>query len=88
MKAARLPDACVPEPGGGCSICGDEGREARVLELAEEGRDRGRVRMVDTGEEARVALDLVAGVEPGDRVVVHMGFAIGRVLDGPHGGPP
>lgn len=81
-RGADLPPACTPEPTGGCSICGDEGREAEVLEAPADGRP-GRVRMTDTGETARVALDLVAGVEAGDRVVVHMGFAIGKVRDRP-----
>lgn len=74
---------CAPEEDGSCSICGDEGRVAEVLE-AGGGAGRGRVRLEEgpeSGEERRVALDLVPRAEPGDRVVVHMGFAIGLLRD-------
>lgn len=84
--SAALPPACVPEPDDGCSICGDEGRVGVLLSLPDEGSE-GRVRMSDTGETARVALDLVAGAEPGDRLLVHMGFALALVREAPEGRP-
>lgn len=82
-----LPPACVPDERGSCSICGDEGRAADVLESGGK-RDRGLVRLADgpeAGEERRVALDLVPAVQEGDRVIVHMGFAIGLVRDDAEG---
>lgn len=78
--SASLPPACVPEPDDTCSICGDEGRVGELLSPPNEGSEA-PVRMVDTGETARVALDLLAGAQPGDRLLVHMGFAIARVRD-------
>lgn len=85
---ADLPPACVPEEEGGrCSICGDEGLEAEVVEAPEDpGAGRVRISRRDgSAEERRVAFDLLPGVEAGDRVVVHMGFAIAR-LRGDGGG--
>lgn len=78
-----LPPACTPAPGGGCSICGDEGWEAEVVELVDGGRGA-RVRSVERpgpGEERRIALDLVEDVAAGDRVIVHLGFAIAAVRE-------
>lgn len=78
-----LPPTCVPDERGSCSICGDEGLVAEVVEAAGSGSE-GRVRLEageDAGRELPVALDLVPMVEEGDRVLVHMGFAIGRVRE-------
>lgn len=78
---------CLPDEDGGCSLCGDEGLVAEIVESA--GEDgQGRVRLddgPDAGDERRVALDLVPRAEAGDRVVVHMGFAIGLVRSGEEG---
>lgn len=81
-----LPPACVPDEDGRCSVCGDEGLVGEVLELGEDGM--GRVRLERPGREAdpdapgeAVALDLLEEVAPGDRVVVHMGFAIARIRE-------
>jgi len=68
------PPSCVPGPAGSCSICGDEGLEGEVVSV-----DPGRVRLARGVEE--VALDLVEDVRPGDRVVVHLGFAIAKVRE-------
>lgn len=89
MRPSSLPPACLPDRERRCSLCGDAGWVGEVLEI-ETGHPMGRVRMED-GEKAAsargrvrtVALDLVEGVEPGDRVVVHMGFAIARLREGP-----
>lgn len=86
-----MPPACVPEEDDSCSLCGDEGLVAEVLEAPRrEGRGRVRISRPDgTGEERRIAFDLLPNVEAGDRVVVHMGFAIGRVREAgsaPRGG--
>lgn len=78
-----MPPTCVPEEDDSCSLCGDEGLVAEVLEAPGRG-GRGRVRMSRPGgtrEERRIAFDLLPDVKPGDRVVVHMGFAIGRVRE-------
>lgn len=78
-----MPPPCVPEEDDSCSLCGDEGLVAEVLETPRRG-GRGRVRISrpdGTGEERRVAFDLLPDVKAGDRVVVHMGFAIGRVRE-------
>lgn len=81
-----LPPACVPDERGRCSVCGDEGLVGEVLALGEDGM--GRVRLARPGREAdpdapgeSVALDLLEEVAPGDRVVVHMGFAIARIRE-------
>lgn len=105
-ETPSLPPACAPGPSGGCSICGDEGLEAEILELLDGGRSArvriearragraGRVEPAgadETGsrggvsdgatepEERVVALDLLDGVTAGDRIVVHLGFAIAAV---------
>lgn len=77
---------CPPDDGR-CSVCGDEGRVAEIVEAA--GEDgQGRVRLEagpDAGDERRAALDLVPRARVGDRVVMHMGFAIGLVRNGEEG---
>lgn len=78
-----LPPACRPGPedaGNGCSICGDEGREGTVVRLLDDGRTA-RVRLAD-GDVTDVALDLLHAVRPGDRLIVHLGFAIATVREG------
>lgn len=73
-----LPPPCTPGDGEGCSICGDQGLEGEVMELSADARS-GRVRLPDG--ERRVAFDLLHDVHPGDRVIVHLGFAIGLVRE-------
>lgn len=46
------------------------------------GRGMGQVRVAGTGALLTVCLDLVEGVREGDWVLVHMGFAIGRIEEG------
>lgn len=80
-----LPPACVPEEHRACSVCGDEGLLGEVLE-APNGEAMGRVRLeresaAGGGLEQVVAFDLLEDVGVGDRVVVHMGFAIARVRE-------
>lgn len=74
---------CIPDETGHCGVCGDRGLVARVLEVLDDG-PAARVRLEEPGregEEAEVALDLLGGVAPGDRIVVHMGFAIAAVRE-------
>lgn len=73
MSGAHVP-AC-DGPGGSCRVCGDEALPGRVVAL--DARERTATVAFAQGT-ATVALDLVeAGV--GDTVLVHLGFAIGRV---------
>ena len=67
---------CEVTPDGHCTVCGDQALVARVISVdgaarAAEVELEGAVRVV--------ALDLVDGVRPGDAVLVHQGFAIGRM---------
>lgn len=58
-----------------CSLCGDEALPAVVLALHADAT-------ADVESECatqRVALDLVDGVQVGDTILVHQGFAITRV---------
>jgi hydrogenase maturation factor len=72
-----LPDVCLPDEGGSCSVCADQGLIGQVLEVR---RGAAQVRIGRGVQE--VAVDLIDPVRPGDRVVVHLGFAIARVQDG------
>lgn len=84
-----MPPACVPEDDATCSICGDEGLVGEVIE-APARAGSGRVALEGPeGEiqERRVAFDLLPEVAAGDRVVIHMGFAIARLRDEGEGGP-
>ncbi len=71
--------ACAPEEGASCAICADEGIVMEVIDLPAPGVARVRA---PGGRPARaVAIDLLEDVRPGDRLVVHLGFAIARVRD-------
>lgn len=70
--------ACAPDEFGSCSICADEGRIGEVVSVEGEGLGAVGHVLVD-GAEEEVALDLLDGVRPGERLVVHLGFAIARV---------
>ncbi|MBW3660680.1 MAG: HypC/HybG/HupF family hydrogenase formation chaperone [Gemmatimonadetes bacterium] len=76
----RFPTApaCIPDEAGSCSICADEGRIGEVIAVEGEGLGAvGRVRV--DGVEEEVALDLLDDVRLGQRILLHLGFAIGRV---------
>ena len=73
--ATRL--TCEPSPDGHCSICGDAAVLARVVAIdgataTAELRD---------GTPTTVAIDLVENVAIGETLVVHLGFAIGRLSE-------
>lgn len=70
---------CAPGPAGHCSVCGDEAVAVRVLAV-DCATDTARV--VGPLEADTVALDLVEDVMVGDRLMVHMGFAIARMEGG------
>lgn len=63
------------EPEAHCSLCGDAAVPARVLEVL----DRRTARVVADGCERRVALELVDSPREGEVLLVHQGFAIGRL---------
>lgn len=71
-----MTHGCVPDENGSCSICADVAHPARVISvnIAERTGDV----MLPDGV-ATIALDLVDAVTPGDFVLVHLGFAIGRL---------
>lgn len=81
---------CIPDETGHCGVCGDQGLVARVLEVLD-GEPTARARLEERerreGQEIEAALDLLDGVTPGDRIVVHMGFAIAVVRDEDGGAP-
>ncbi|MDQ6830678.1 MAG: HypC/HybG/HupF family hydrogenase formation chaperone [Gemmatimonadota bacterium] len=67
---------CTPDASGHCTLCGDDAVEAMVIAVDSAARlATARV----GGAIAIVALDLVDGVAEGDVVLVHQGFAIGRL---------
>ncbi|HVM26513.1 MAG TPA: HypC/HybG/HupF family hydrogenase formation chaperone [Mycobacteriales bacterium] len=66
--------ACGTEPG--CITCGDVALALTVLTV--EGSDA-RCR-ADDGRTELVATELVGAVVPGDRVLVHAGVAIERLV--------
>lgn len=70
---------CVPTADGHCSICGDEAMLGRVVAVD---NASGTAEVVHDGATATVAIDLVEHVAVGDQLLVHLGFAIGRVADG------
>lgn len=74
--------ACLPDETGPCSICADEGRVGEVVEAGDAGSlaASGRVRIDGAIEE--VSLALLDDVGPGEKVVVHLGFAIARLDEG------
>lgn len=77
---ASDPTVCVPDADGSCSICGDEGLVGRVVSVGP--RRTATVRLATRpGPPVEVATDLVEEVRSGDRLVVHLGFAIGRVRE-------
>lgn len=61
----------------GCIVCSDAGIPVRVLTL--EGNDA--VCEDAAGDQALIAIELVAPVNAGDVLLVHGGVAIGRLLE-------
>ena len=68
---AQLP--CDADAGH-CHLCGDEALVARIVSVAPGSRSA----IVSKGAMTTIALDLV-DASVGDDVLVHAGFAIGRV---------
>lgn len=80
MSTAEIGPSCSAEPG--CITCGDVAVVLTVTTVA--GADA-RCRD-DEGREEVVATELVGGVRPGDRVLVHAGVAIERLAPAAAGG--
>jgi hydrogenase expression/formation protein HypC len=79
MNLGVSSDNCSAEPG--CLTCGDVAVPLTVISV--EGADA-RCRD-EQGREETVAVELVAPVQPGERLLVHAGVAIER-LTAPLGG--
>lgn len=77
--AARF-GTCAPSPDGSCSICGDEASPA-VIDSIDAAAGTAKVRGAG-GASNTVALDLLDGASVGDTIMVHLGFAIGRIGQG------
>lgn len=65
--------SCAGEPG--CLTCGDVALPLTVVSV--QGPDA--VCADEQGRQERVALELVEGVAPGDRLLVHAGVALQRL---------
>lgn len=80
MSDRRQPDPFAPvfAQDAGCGLCGDAAIDTEVVALIE-GSAAARVRA--GGCEMEIATDLVDAVKPGDRLLVHFGFAIARLED-------
>jgi hydrogenase maturation factor len=63
-----------------CITCSDEGVEMRVVARQPDGL---AVCIDEGGSRTEVMTDLVAGVAPGDRVLVHAGVALTRLAEDP-----
>lgn len=68
-----LPGACTLDHDG-CVVCSDAGIPVRVVEVS---GDDARCRDA-AGNEATIAIDLVAPVAIGEVLLTHGGVAIGR----------
>jgi hydrogenase expression/formation protein HypC len=68
-----FPGSCGLDHGG-CGVCSDAGIPARVLDVL--GDDA--LCEDAAGNRARIAVELVAPVRPGDMLLVHGGVAIWR----------
>jgi len=68
-----------------CAICRDEGLEGEVIEVGESRM----ARVLVPGGVQEVAVDLIEGeVRPGDRLLVHLGFALARMREMREEGQP
>ncbi len=67
--------ACIPLSDGSCPVCADEGVPGRVIDLLP--ANMALAAMPDG--EREIAIDLVENVRVGDRLLIHLGFAIARL---------
>ena len=73
-KDLLLPGACTLDHDG-CVVCSDAGIPVRVLSV--EGDDA--LCKDSVGNEAQIAVELVAPVQVGEVLLTHGGVAIGKV---------
>jgi hypothetical protein len=67
---------CAPQSAEPCSVCRDEAVAGTVVAL----RNDNRSAMVSVdGQVTSVAIDLLATVVLGDRLLIHQGFAIAKL---------
>jgi hydrogenase expression/formation protein HypC len=67
---------CPIDPGTGhCITCADEGIEGKVVAL----RDDALAEVEMEGRMREIAIELLADVQVGDRVLVHAGIAIAHL---------
>lgn len=76
LPAVPAGRGCEVSADGHCAVCGDEALLGTVVAIE---RAAGTAVVNVQGTVSTVALDLVDGVAVGDAVLVHQGFAIGRV---------
>ena len=74
-RSGALVPGCHPEVG--CITCGDEGVAMRALKV--DVVQSLAVCVDEAGSTSEVDLGLVAGVAPGDSVLVHAGVALTRL---------
>jgi hypothetical protein len=74
-SSARDAPTCVPDASGRCATCADEGIEALVVAVLDDGMAAVQVE----GRRQEVAIELLDGIRAGDRVLVHAGVAIARL---------
>jgi hydrogenase expression/formation protein HypC len=74
MEDAMLASYCILDHDG-CVVCSDAGIPVRVISV--EGDDA--LCEDAAGNRARIAVELVAPVRPGEVLLTHGGVAIGRV---------
>lgn len=77
-----LPHVPPGAVGDTCITCGDRAVELTVVEIL---AGDARCQADDGGEEV-IAIELVDGLRPGDRVLAHAGVAIERLPDVPEQG--
>jgi hydrogenase maturation factor len=77
MEDAMLASYCTLDHDG-CVVCSDAGIPVRVISV--EGDDA--LCEDAAGNRARIAVELVAPVRPGEVLLTHGGVAIGRVEEG------
>ncbi len=78
-KDFMLPETCTLDHDG-CITCSDAGIPVRVISV--QGDDA--LCEDATGNQARIAVELVSPVQAGEILLTHGGVAIGKVVEEPH----
>jgi hydrogenase maturation factor len=72
-----MTDACGSDH---CVTCSDEAVAMQIVELAEDGL---AICLDEAGNKHDVMTELVVGIAPGDRLLVHAGVALTPVTESP-----